>query len=277
MRTVGVVGAGATGQGVAQALALTGHHVVLVDLTEELLERARSAISRSLRFATLLGGRAEPGAAERIRASTDLRELAAADFLIESVTERLDVKLPLYPRLDAVCRPDVVLATSTSVLSVTRLATATRRPAQVIGVHFMDPVPLRPTVEVVRGLHTSDATLETTKALLADLGKQCVVVADSPGFVSNRVMMLAINEAAAVLQDGVAPAEDVDRIFRECFGHKMGPLETADLVGLDTVLLSLAGLEDALGDRFRPCALLQRLVEAGHLGRKSGRGFHLYE
>ena len=147
----------------------------------------------------------------------------------------------------------------------------------MIGVHFMAPVPLRPTVEVVRGLHTSDATLEATRALLTDLGKQCVVVADSPGFVSNRVMMLAINEAAAVLQDGVAPAEDVDRIFRECFGHKMGPLETADLVGLDTVLLSLAGLEDALGDRFRPCALLQRLVEAGHLGRKSGRGFHLYE
>ena len=186
-------------------------------------------------------------------------------------------KKEVYAKLDAICPQDCVLAANTSTIPITRLASLTKRPSKVIGMHFMNPAPLKPVVEMIRGAHTSDDTLETAKRLLAQMGKECIIVQDSPGFVSNRVLMLAINEAIRVVQEGVARAEDVDRIFKTCFAHKMGPLETADLIGLDTVLYSLQVLHEHFGDdRYSPCPLLEDMVKAGLHGQKAGQGFYQY-
>ncbi len=286
--TVGVVGAGVMGAGVAQDVAQHGLRAVLVDVSDEALERARGAIRQSVRMQGLFGrkggaagsaggGGAASGVLDRVRLTTDYGDLAAADFVVENVVERPDVKEPVYRRLDEVCREEVVFAANTSCISITRIGAWTRRPDRVVGMHFMNPVPLKPVVEVVRGHHTSEATLATAAAFLAALGKEGIVVGDLPGFVSNRVLMLTINEAVWVVQDGVAEAADVDRLFKTCFGHKMGPLETGDLIGLDTILDSLLVLEDSYrDDKFRPCPLLRKMVDAGLLGRKSGRGFYDY-
>jgi 3-hydroxybutyryl-CoA dehydrogenase len=284
IKTVGVVGAGVMGVGVAQNLAQTGHRALLVDVSDEILERARGAIRQGLRFGQMFdkSGTATPRekAADvlaRISFSTDLDSLAEADFVVENVIEKWPIKETIYRRLDEICRPEVRFAANTSVISITKIGGATKRPDKVLGMHFMNPVPQKDTVEVIRGHHTSEETLDVARQFLAQMGKEGIVVNDAPGFVSNRVLMLTVNEAIFLVQDGVAPAEDVDRLFKSCFGHKMGPLETADLIGLDTILYSIEGLYEQFADsKFRPCPLLRKMVDAGLHGRKSGKGFYDY-
>lgn len=278
---VGVIGAGTMGAGVAQNLASSGFtNIVLLDLSPEIGERARARIARDLRFGRMFGAAGSPDAKtvlERIHCHTDYAALAGAAFVIENVVERWDVKKDVYRQLDTVCPPECVFAANTSAISITKIGAATARPDRVAGIHFMNPVPRKPAVEVIRGVHTSEATLDTVKSLLEQMGKEWILVNDSPGFVSNRVLMLTVNEAIFLVHEQVATPEDVDRVFKSCFGHKMGPLETADLIGLDTILDSLVVLYESFNDpKFRPCPLLRKLVDAGYLGRKAGRGIFQY-
>ncbi|MFF5449604.1 3-hydroxyacyl-CoA dehydrogenase family protein [Streptomyces sp. NPDC012888] len=278
--TVGVIGAGVMGVGVAQNLAQTGHRVVLVDVSEEVLDNARKELRTSLRTWAMFnpGKSADLSAVlEKIEFTTDYERLADADFVVENVTEDWGVKQQVYERIDGICRPGVVFAVNTSAISITRVGSATTRPERVVGMHFMNPVPMKPLVEVIRGYHTTQDTLDTAARFLAGLGKECIVVEDVPGFVSNRVLMLTVNEAVFLVQDGVASASEVDRIFKGCFDHRMGPLETADLIGLDTILKSVEVLYESFNDdKYRPAPLLKKMVAAGLLGRKSGQGFHSY-
>ncbi len=276
---IGVVGAGVMGRGMSQALAMHGMDVLLIDVDEATLAAARKDIETGLRMHGLFGKEvADPRAAmARISTGTRLDALAEADFVVENITEREDLKRQVYPALDAICRQEVRFAANTSVISITRIGSWTRRPDRVLGMHFMNPVPLKPVVEVIRGFHTSDDTLAAGRQLLKQMKKKAVVVNDMPGFVSNRVLMLTINEAIWLVQDQVAEPRDVDRIFQSCFSHAMGPLATGDLIGLDTILLSLENLYASYNDpKFRPCPLLRKMVDAGVLGRKSGKGFHDY-
>jgi 3-hydroxybutyryl-CoA dehydrogenase len=282
IQIVGVIGAGVIGAGVAQDLAQTGHRVILLDLSEAILERSREAIKQGIRFKGFFKQVKQTESAEevlaRITFSTSPAELREADFIIENVTEKLEVKREVYTALDSICPEDTVFAANTSAVPITHIASLTKRPARVIGIHFMNPVPLKPLVEVIRGYHTSDETLAEAKKLLTQMGKDCIVVGDSPGFVSNRILMLTINEAIFLIHERVASAGDVDRIFMTCFGHKMGPLATADLIGLDTVLFSMDVLYASFNDsKYRPCPLLKSMVDAGLHGRKSGRGFYTYD
>jgi len=282
MQVVGVIGAGVMGSGVAQNLAQTGHHVLLLDLSETILEKAKQEIQNNLRFQGFFKRETPFDNPEdvlaRIKFTTDISVLREAEFAIENVVEEWTVKREVYTQLDAICPPSVVFAANTSAIPITRIASATKRAPQVIGTHFMNPVPMKSMVEVIRGDRTSDETIATTKTLLTQMGKDCIVVNDAPGFVSNRVLMLTINEAIFLLQDRVASVEDVDRIFKTCFGHKMGPLETADLIGLDTILLSIEVLYESFNDsKYRPCPLLKQMVYAGKYGRKSGQGFYTYQ
>jgi 3-hydroxybutyryl-CoA dehydrogenase len=282
MRLVGVVGAGVMGSGVAQALAQAGKRVFLLDLCESVLDKALQEIKQSLRFQRMFTKKDDATTAKDplslISTTTDYRVLNEVDFVIENVTESWETKRQVFIELEANCPPPTIFSSNTSAIPITRLASVTKRPSQVIGTHFMNPVALKPLVEVIKGFHTSPETVKATLDLLASMGKEGVLVNDSPGFVSNRVLMLTVNEAIFVLQDQVAIAEDIDRIFRLCFGHKMGPLETADLIGLDTILSSLEVLYENFNDpKFKPSPLLRKLVAAGLLGRKSGRGFYSYE
>lgn len=282
IQTVGVVGAGVMGSGVAQNLAQAGLRVLLLDVSSEVLQRAKKDINKSIRFSLLFDktGTREPieNIVERIVFTTDYSAFADADFVIENATEKWEIKKPIYEQLETVCPAHCVFAANTSAISITRIASATRRPSKVIGIHFMNPVPMKNMVEVIRGYHTRDATVATAKELLAAMGKTCIVVNDMPGFVSNRVLMLMVNEAIFLVQDGVAPAADIDTIFKSCFGHKMGPLETADLIGLDTILYSIEVLYESYNDsKYRPCPLLKKMVDAGLHGRKSGHGFYTYQ
>jgi len=277
LQRIGVIGAGVMGTGVAQSLAVAGMDVVVVDVSARALARCEAQLRKSLRFSGMFAGKAKPmdaAALARIRFTERLDDTEGADFVIENVVEKWSVKEPVFRDLDRICRPSCVLASNTSTISVTRTASLVRNPERVLGMHFMNPVPLIGTVEVIRGVHTSSETIAVALALLEKLGKQGVVVGDAPGFVSNRVLMLTVNEAIWVVHDGVSTPEDVDRIFRECMGHRMGPLATADLIGLDTILYSLEALHEQFGDpKFRPCPLLRRMVDAGRLGAKSGEGF----
>jgi 3-hydroxybutyryl-CoA dehydrogenase len=280
--SVGVAGAGVMGREVAQVLAQSGLGVVLVDVSAAALRSARAAIEQNLRFQRLLGARdgqvRRADVLARIAFATDYAGFAGVDFVIENVTEDWDVKRCVYGEIDALCPPHCVFAANTSVIPITRIGSATGRAARVIGTHFMNPVSLKPMVEVIRGHHTSDETVEATRALLTRMGKECIVVGDSPGFVTNRVLMLTVNEAMYLVHERVASAEEVDRLFKGCFGHKMGPLETADLIGLDTVLRSIELLHECFSDsKYRPCPLLRRMVDAGLHGRKSGQGFYRYD
>ena len=285
IRTVGVVGAGVMGVGLGQNLAQTGHRVVLVDVAGATLDRAREEIRKNLRFTGMFRKEAKPaGAAEstdailgRITFTTEYEALGEADFVVENATEKWEVKKEIYPRLDAICPDRAVFAANTSCIPITRIGSLTRRPDRVLGMHFMNPVPLKPMVEAIRGYHTSEETIAVARQLLAQMGKDCILVNDSPGFVSNRVLMLTINEAVFLVQDGVATVEQVDQLFKTCFGHKMGPLETGDLIGLDTILYSIEVLYESFNDsKYRPCPLLKKMVDAGLLGRKSGKGFYDY-
>lgn len=279
--TVGVIGAGTMGLGLAQNLADVGYNVVLIDVNEQALTRARQQIKENTRFRKFFKTTAaQPtnGTLDRILFTTDYSQLKAVNFVIENVPEKWELKRSVFELLDATCDSDIVFAANTSAISITRLASVTSRPAKVLGTHFMNPVPLKRMVEVIRGYHTSEEAIALTRGLLTQMGKDCIIVNDSPGFVSNRVLMLTINEAIFLVQDRVAPPEDVDMIFKECFGHRMGPLETADLIGLDTILFSINVLQESFGDtKYRPCPLLKKMVDAGLLGRKSGKGFYNYQ
>lgn len=280
--TAGVVGAGVMGVGVAQNLAQSGFDVLLVDISEEILASAQEQIRQNVRFSSLFYKKSEIPSTndvlKRIVSSVHYELLERADFIIENTTEKWEIKREVYQKLDAICPPDCIFAANTSVLPITRLASLTKRPSQVIGTHFMNPVPVKKTVEVIRGEHTSEETIATTVGVLGKMGKECVIVQDSPGFVSNRVLMLTINEAIFLVQEKIASAEEVDKIFRDCFGHKMGPLETADLIGLDTILFSIEALYESFNDsKYRPSPLLKKMVQAGFHGRKSSQGFYSYK
>ncbi len=281
-KTVGVIGAGVMGSGVAQNLAQSGFRVVLLDISEAALERTRNDIYNSVRFQGFMkkdkSKLDDPDAIlDRILFTTDYEPLKEAYYVVENVVEKWDAKSEVYPKLDDVCPEDTVFAVDTSCYSITRVAGLTRRPDKVIGIHFMNPVPMKLTVEVIKGWHTSEETIGITTDFLSAMGKDWVIVNDSPGFVSNRVLMLTVNEAIFLLHEQVATARQVDDIFKKCFGHKMGPLETADLIGLDTILYSIEVLHESFNDsKYRPCSLLKKMVDAGLLGRKSGQGFYSY-
>lgn len=281
LETIGVIGAGIMGVGLAHALAQCGLRTLLIDISDSILEAALGQIRNNVRFQRLF--HKNPGSSPeeilgRIKVSADYDILRDADFVVENVTEKLAVKTDVYRRLDQICPPQCIFAANTSAIPITRIGALTGRPAHVLGMHFMNPVPLKTAVEVIRGYHTSDDTIATATRLLGLMGKKAILVNDSPGFVSNRVLMLTINEAIFLVQEKVASPEVVDDIFKNCFEHKMGPLETADLIGLDTILFSIEVLYDEFKDsKFRPCPLLRQMVDAGLHGRKSGRGFYSYE
>lgn len=290
IRTVGVVGAGVMGIGLGQNLAQTGHQVVLVDVTDAALDNARAEIRKNLRFqgmfkkdanAAPAANAAKPESADqvlgRIQFTRDYDALSQVDFVVENATEKWEIKKEIYPRLDAICPAHAVFAANTSCIPITKIGSVTKRAPKILGMHFMNPVPLKPMVEVIRGHYTTDETIATALGFLRQMGKDGIVVNDSPGFVSNRVLMLTINEAIFLVQDGVATAEQVDQLFKTCFGHKMGPLETGDLIGLDTILYSIEVLYECFSDsKYRPCPLLRKMVDAGLHGRKSGKGFYDY-
>ena len=279
---IGVIGAGVMGTGVAQNLAETSHRVVLIDISQQILQFAKSAIQKSIQVNRMFKKSEKPENLDlimkRIEFSTNYEQLEEADFVIENATEKWEIKQEIYRQIDKICPENCVFAANTSAIPITRIASVTRRASKVLGIHFMNPVPMKTTVEVIRGYHTSDQTIDLAKTLLEQMGKKGIVVNDSPGFVTNRVLMLTINEAICLLQDQVATAENIDTIFRDCFGHKMGPLETADLIGLDTILYSIEALYDSFNDsKYRPCPLLKKMVDAGLYGRKNGRGFYNYQ
>lgn len=281
IQVVGVVGAGVMGVGLGHNLAQTGHRVILVDISDEVLERAREEIRKNLRLYGMyrkdLKVADSKAVMDRITFTTDYGALSEADFVVENAVEKWDVKKEIYPKIDEICPQHAVFAANTSCISITRIGSVTKRPDRILGMHFMNPVPMKPMVEVIRGHHTSEETLATAKQFLTQMGKDGIVVNDMPGFVSNRVLMLTVNEAAFLVQDGVATAEQVDQLFKTCFGHPMGPLETADLIGLDTILYSIEVLHESYSDsKYRPCPLLKKMVDAGLFGRKSGKGFHDY-
>jgi 3-hydroxybutyryl-CoA dehydrogenase len=280
LRTLGVVGAGQMGRGIAQVGAQAGLSVVLHDRDSRALQDATQAIARHLKKQVEKGALA-PAEGEkitgRIQPAADLAGVAGADFVVEAVNESLPLKLEIFAALDGVCRPGAVLASNTSSLSITRIAAATRRPERVIGMHFMNPVPVMPLVEIIAGQATSAATVEETRALAVRLGKTAVLAQDFPGFISNRILMPMINEAIFALHEGVGSREDIDTVMTLGMRHPMGPLALADFIGLDTCLSILEVLHSGFGDpKYRPCPLLRRMVDAGRLGRKSGCGFYDY-
>jgi 3-hydroxybutyryl-CoA dehydrogenase len=280
IQTIAILGAGTMGSGIAHVFARSGFDVLLCDVAESLLDQSL------VRIHTNLGREAAKGklsaeevdaAIARIRATTERGNLAAADLAVEAASERFEIKSELFRSLDKILPQKAILATNTSSISITKLAAQTSRPAQVIGMHFFNPVPVMALVEIIRGLQTDQATFETIRNLSKKLGKTPIEVNDSPGFVSNRVLMPLINEAAFTVMEGIATAEAVDQVFQLGMAHPMGPLTLADFIGLDVCVDILRVLHRELGDpKYRPCPLLVRMADAGWLGRKSGRGFYNY-
>jgi 3-hydroxybutyryl-CoA dehydrogenase len=281
IKTFGVVGAGTMGSGIAQVAARARFNVLLCDVAAEILEKAVATIDNGLSRDVKkerITEYAKRQIVERIRTSTDLQSLREADFVVEAVIEEVDAKQRVFRQLDKITHPDVVLATNTSAISITKIGAATNRPDKVIGMHFMNPVPVMKLVEVIRGAATSNATYTTVKEVAEKLGKQPMEVNDSPGFVSNRVLMPMINEAIFALYEGVGTVEAIDGIMKLGMNHPMGPLQLADLIGLDVCLAIMNVLHGGFKDsKYRPCPLLQQYVDAGWLGRKTGRGFYIYQ
>jgi len=281
IRTVGVLGAGTMGNGIAHVFARGGFDVRLCEVEQRFLDRGletiRKNLDREASKAKLTMDEAEATFA-RIEGTLNRQSLATCDFVIEAATEKFEIKSQLFAELDSILPSHVILASNTSSISITRLAAQTKRPDQIIGMHFFNPVPMMKLVEVIRGLATSQSTYDTVKALAEKLGKTPVEVNDAPGFISNRVLMPLLNEAMFAVMEGVATPEAVDEVFKLGMAHPMGPLTLADFIGLDVCLDIMRVLHDGLGDsKYRPCPLLVRMVDAGWLGRKSGRGFYKYE
>jgi 3-hydroxybutyryl-CoA dehydrogenase len=280
IRKVAVVGAGTMGNGIVHVFAQNGFDVTMIDVRADALERARATIAGNLERQIRKGTLAEAdrdAALARIATQTELSAVADADLVIEAATENTELKFRIFEQLDAAAPPHAILATNTSSISITEIAARTRRPAQVIGMHFMNPVPVMKLVEIIRGLATSDETARTTVEISERLGKTVAEAQDYPGFVANRILMPMINEAVFCLMEGVATAESIDTVMKLGMNHPMGPLALADLIGLDTCLAILEVLHAGLGDdKYRPCPLLRKYVAAGRLGRKSGEGFYPY-
>lgn len=279
--TVGLVGAGVMGRGLAETFARYNFDVILIDVTEENLKNAINHIGYSLKSDAIFNPELRSKINEildRIKVSTDYKMLSDVDIVIESTTESHLHKLDIYRKLSDVCQRGCILAANTSVICIAKLAAQTANPALVLGMHFMNPVPRKSAVEVIRSEKTSNETIEKARVLLEQIGKRAIIVNDSPGFVTNRILMLAINEAILVVEEGVSCAHDVDDIFVSCLSHAMGPLATADLIGLDTILYSLDELYNQFQDKkFIACALLRDMVAEGRLGRKTGQGFFDYD
>jgi 3-hydroxybutyryl-CoA dehydrogenase len=280
VQRVGIVGAGTMGKGIAHVFARAGYAVTLCDVEQRFLDRALEAIAKNLARETAkakITAEQEAAARARITPVLDRGKLADCDFIIEAATEKFDTKAEIFRDLDRLARPEVVLASNTSSISITKLAAVTKRPAQVIGMHFFNPVPVMKLVEVIRGLATAQATFDTVRDLALALDKTPVEVNDAPGFVSNRVLMPLLNEAMFAVMEGVATPEAVDEVFKLGMAHPMGPLTLADFIGLDVCLDIMRVLQSGLGDpKYRPCPLLIKMVDAGWLGCKSGRGFYQY-
>ena len=280
IKSIGVVGSGTMGNGIAHVAARAGYRVVLLDVQREALDRGLATISKNLDREVAknkLSASEKSEAISRITLTTDVGRLAESDFIIEAVVEDFAAKTEIFQSLDRTARPSVIMASNTSSISITKMASKTLRPDKIIGMHFMNPVPVMNLVEIVRGLLTSEETCQTTKNLALSLGKAPVEVNDYPGFVSNRVLMPMINEAIFCVMEVVGSPEAVDTVMKSGMNHPIGPLALADLIGLDICLSVLEVLQEGLGDpKYRPCPLLRKMVDAGQLGRKSGRGFYQY-
>ena len=281
IKTFGVIGAGQMGNGIAQVAAMSGLNVIMNDINAEFVTKGIENITKILKRNVDKGKMTEEdknGVLERIQTSVDLKDMAAADFVVEAATENEPIKFQIFRDLDAICPPHVILASNTSSIPIGRIAAQTARPEKIIGMHFMNPVPVMKLVEIIRGLVTSDETLKTTWDLTLKFGKTPAESNDYPGFIANRILMPMINEAVYALYHGVGTREDIDIVMKLGMNHPMGPLTLADLIGLDTCLAIMETLYDGFKDsKYRPCPLLRKYVEAGWMGRKTGRGFYEYK
>jgi 3-hydroxybutyryl-CoA dehydrogenase len=279
IKTIGVVGAGQMGSGIAEVAVASGFHVLMRDISQEALGKGRMRIDSDLERRVEKGklpAEEKKAILERLSTTTSLDDFKECDFVVEAAIENVPLKWEIFRKLDEVTRPEVILASNTSSISITRIASATKRPDRVVGLHFFNPAPLMKLIEIVRGLVTSDDTFRVAKELSLKLGKTPIEANDFPGFVSSRLLFSLMNEAIYALYEGLGKAEDIDAIMKMGANHPMGPLELADYVGLDTTLSVMSVLQEAFGDKYRPCPLLAKYVEAGYLGKKTGKGFYTY-